>query len=221
MIKIAEDCMGVREINKVSSLLPLQQCPELRGENFLLGEGLDIGAAHEPRIPYRECDSTRAIKGDAFASRRFDLHVNWNRLILGLHGEGESRSDETQIVMRMPHPRLQNGAQPIKDRAKLPAGRSREVNVLRITQRFRKVQLVERGAAPETQLRAEEIVAEYLDQSTRHDEVLLDLSLLDPWDGASPGVEVHRRNHSSSCGLRCTMTFQRALRSITGFDLAR
>ena len=50
VIKIAEDRMGVREINKVPSFFPLQQCPEFRGENFFLGESFDIGAAREPGI---------------------------------------------------------------------------------------------------------------------------------------------------------------------------
>jgi hypothetical protein len=104
--------------------------PELGGENFFLGESLDIGAACEPGILYREWDRTRTVIGDALASRHFDLHADWNRLILRFHGEGESRSNEAQIVMPMPHPRLQNCAQPIKHRAKVASGRSREVDVL-------------------------------------------------------------------------------------------
>jgi hypothetical protein len=50
---------------------------------------------------------------------------------------------------------------------------------------------------------------------------LLDLARLDPRDGASPSNNVHRRDHSSSSGLRCSITFQRALRSTAGFDFPR
>src|SRR5258708_3221601 len=80
------------------------------------------------------------------------------------------------------------------------------------------MQLVESRAASETQLFTQEGVVEYLSQGTAEDQILLDLRLLDPGDGPSPGDNIHRRDHSSSSGLRRTMTFQCIFRSKGGLD---
>lgn len=113
--------------------------------------------------------------------------------------------------MRVPHPRLQGCTQPIEHGAQLAAylaaGKQAISRAEAEERMFAKLAGRLFLADVRPLLAAEEAIkldaaAAHAAFGSRHDEVLLDLSLLDPGDGASPGDDVHRRDHLSSCGLR-------------------
>ena len=144
-----------------------------------------------------------------------DLDLQPNRHaagVLGLDPEAELRRDRALIELRPPQPRLQDNTQPIEDRPDRTGRRAHQVDILRVAQRRREVQLVERRSTANSQRVAQHVVREDLDQSTADDEVLLDLSLVGPGNDIAPGYDVLRRDHASTWGTRRTMMRHRRSR---------
>jgi hypothetical protein len=62
------------------------------------------------------------------------------------------------------------------------------------------MQFVRRSAAAKSKLLAQERIIEQFHKGAADDQVLFDLSLLAPGNGAAPGDDVLRRDHSSISG---------------------
>ena len=99
-----------------------------------------------------------------FALTRVDLDLDPDRrsFAFRLNAEAELWGHIDLVEARPAEPWDENLTDLIEHRPNGPAGGADKVDVLRVALRLREVQLVERGAAPKSQLATQERVAEQL-----------------------------------------------------------
>ena len=86
----------------------------------------------------------RSISRPSKTSVDLDLQPDWHAAaILGLDSETELRGDRALLELCPPQPRFQNDTQLIEDWSDRTVCSADKVDVLRIAQRHREVQLVE------------------------------------------------------------------------------
>jgi hypothetical protein len=81
---------------------------------------------------------------------------------------------------------LQAFSPPVEDRTDGPRRRSDQIDILRVPEGRGEVQLVQRRAATEPELLAQQRIGEQIDDRAADDQLLLDLPLLCPRNDVAP-----------------------------------
>ena len=116
--------------------------------------------------------------------------------VLGLESVDEVDAPLFQLALRLAQPRIQHTPNQVERLADRLGFDLNEVDVLRVAGSRLQVELVERGAAAESEAVGDVLDAEHLDDRPTDDEVLFDMSILPPRRMRAPCGDVVFGDHS-------------------------
>ncbi len=201
------------DVEKVAPLLPLIQCPQFGAQQLVDCVGRNVRRAYEPGVRDFERHLFHAGLGEMLTGVDLDLELQFERwCILGLDAIDQVDPSLLEDTTRLPEPRIQNGTCPVEGPADRLGADLNQVDVLRVASRRGEIDLVQGGAAAKGQAVRQLGNCKKIDDGAANDEVLLDLSIEQPWCLCSPRGDVIFGNHSSGSTSTLTMSFQPGIR---------